>query len=66
MVTAQFEKFNASFKELEAVFEEITGRPFKPGQKFTAAETEGGQVRKHKKRQKTLSRRLEQFISFEQ
>ena len=52
MVTAQFEKFNASFKELEAVFEEITGRPFKPGQKFTAADTEGGQVREHKKRQK--------------
>jgi len=44
MVTAQFEKFNASFKELEAVFEEVTGRPFKPGQKFTAAETEGGQM----------------------
>ena len=50
MVTAQFEKFNASFKELEAAFEEVTGRPFKPGQKFSAAETKNGQVNEHKKK----------------
>lgn len=45
MVTAQFEKFNANYKQLEVVFQEVTGRAFKPGQVFSVMEIRNGQVR---------------------
>ena len=44
-MTAQFEKFNANFKQLEVVFQEVTGKPFKPGQKLSA-EGKDEQVKK--------------------
>ena len=47
MVTVQFEKFNANFKQLEVVFQEVTGKPFKPGQKVSAAGKNDGQVKKY-------------------
>ena len=44
MVTAQFEKFNANYKQLEVVFQEVTGRAFKAGQEFSVMEIRNGQV----------------------
>ena len=46
LVTAQFEKFNANFKQLEVVFQEVTGKPFKPGQKLSAEGKKDEQVKK--------------------
>ena len=46
MVTTQFEKFNGNFKQLEVVFQEVTGKPFRPGQKISAAAKKDGQVKK--------------------
>ena len=46
MVTTQFEKFNANFKQLEVVFQEVTGKPFRPGQKLSGEEKMDGQVKK--------------------
>ena len=46
MVTAQFEKFNSNFKQLEVVFQEVTGKPFRPGQKLSAVAKKEGQVKK--------------------
>ena len=47
MVTTQFEKFNANFKQLEVVFQEVTGKPFRPGQKHSARGNKDGQVKKN-------------------
>ena len=46
MVTTQFEKFNSNFKQLEDVFQEVTGIPFRPGQKLSAAAKKDVQVKK--------------------
>ena len=35
LVTAQFEEFNENFKQLERVFQEVTGRAFLEEQQFS-------------------------------
>ena len=37
-VTVQFEEFNANFEQLKSVFEEVTGKAFVPGHKFSVSE----------------------------
>ena len=37
-VTAQFDEFNANFEQLKTVFQEVTGKAFVPGRKFSVSE----------------------------
>ena len=38
LVTAQFDEFNANFEQLKTVFQEVTGKVFVPGRKFSVSE----------------------------
>ena len=58
MVTSHFEKFNSNFKQLEVVFQEVTGKPFRPGQKLSAAAKKDGQVKKDLATPRIISLRM--------